>query len=199
MMFMDDHARAIRPALEARRMSCDALVAVMSIPEIAKLTRMGKLVMGGPESGMMAMLKKLRGKSSSGAPSAGAKQMAMLRRLPRLLRFIPGTAQDLRVYFLTLQYWLAGSEENLSALISCLVDRYADGPRKVYRGTLKVADPIDYPDVGIYHPRMKGRIGDDPDQIPARAIGAVREKRGRVGVLVLRSIRSLETPPTMTG
>lgn len=187
MMFMDEHARAIRPALEARRMSCDALVAVMSIPEIAKLTRMGKLVMGGPESGMMAMLKKLRGKSSSGAPSAGAKQMAMLRRLPRLLRFIPGTAQDLRIYFLTLQYWLAGSEENLSALISCLVDRYADGPRKVYRGTLKIADPIDYPDVGIYHPRMKGRIGDDPDQIPARAIGAVREKRGRVGVLVLRS------------
>ena len=33
----------------------------------------------------------------------------MLRQLPKMLRFIPGTAQDVRAYFLTLQYWLAGS------------------------------------------------------------------------------------------
>jgi hypothetical protein len=38
------------------------------------------------------------------------QQMAMLRRIPKLLRFIPGTAQDVRAYFLLLQYWLAGSD-----------------------------------------------------------------------------------------
>jgi magnesium chelatase subunit H len=41
--------------------------------------------------------------------------MKMLRRLPKILRFIPGTAQDVRAYFLTLQYWLAGSARTTSA------------------------------------------------------------------------------------
>jgi magnesium chelatase subunit H len=35
--------------------------------------------------------------------------MSALRTLPSLLRFIPGTAQDVRAYLLLLQYWLAGS------------------------------------------------------------------------------------------
>ena len=54
----------------------------------------------------------------------------MLRRLPKILRFIPGTAQDVRAYFLTLQYWLAGSDDNVANLVRLLVDRYADGPRR---------------------------------------------------------------------
>ena len=51
------------------------------------------------------MLKRLRGSKTK---SSGAGQMAMLRRLPKLLRFLPGAAQDLRAYFLTMQYWLSG-------------------------------------------------------------------------------------------
>ena len=46
----------------------------------------------------------------------------MLRRIPRILRFIPGPAQDVRAYFLTLQYWLAGSEENIANLVRFLVE-----------------------------------------------------------------------------
>ena len=85
--------------------------------------------------------------------------MKMLRALPQLLRFIPGTAQDVRAYFLTLQYWLAGSEENLANLVRLLVDRYADGPRARLRGTLPGAGRrCTIPDVGLYHPRAKGRI-----------------------------------------
>jgi magnesium chelatase subunit H len=41
----------------------------------------------------MALLKKLRGKpeadGKAGAATAGAQQMKMLRRLPKILRFIP--------------------------------------------------------------------------------------------------------------
>ena len=74
--------------------------------------------------------------------------MAMLRRLPKMLRFIPGTAQDVRAYFLTLQYWLAGSDDNVIDMIRALVDRYADGARKDLRGTMKAEAPRDYPDVG---------------------------------------------------
>jgi magnesium chelatase subunit H len=45
--------------------------------------------------------------------------------LPQLLRFIPGTAQDVRAYFITLQYWLGGSRGKHANLVRFLVDRYA--------------------------------------------------------------------------
>ncbi len=112
----------------------------------------------------MALLKRLRGNKER-KQSTGAQQMSMLRRIPKLLRFIPGTAQDVRAYFLTLQYWLAGSDENLGNMIRFLVDRYADGERRHLRGTLKVAPPVEYPEVGLYHPRMKGRISEKLAQL----------------------------------
>ena len=180
MLFMDDHIRAILPALQARREACDAMVCVMSGAEVTRLTRIGRLSMDKPASGPLAMLKRLRGRG--GAASAGAEQMKMLRRLPKILRFIPGAAQDLRVYFLTLQYWLAGSEENVANLVRTLIDRYADGPRKALRGAARPQDPIEYPEVGVYHPGLKGRIAQDAAALP-RPKGAT----ATVGVLVMRS------------
>ncbi len=181
MLFMEDHFLPLVPALQARREHCDAMICLMSAGEITKLTRVGRFRMDGPQSGPMALLKRLRG-SKGKAASGGAGQMKMLRRLPQILRFIPGTAQDVRAYFLALQYWLAGSEENIANLVRLLVDRYADGPRRVLRGSLKVGKPVDYPETGIYHPALPGRVGTDPQALPAMP-GA----KGTVGLLVLRS------------
>jgi magnesium chelatase subunit H len=183
MLFMEDHIQAVLPALRARRESCDALVVCMSAGEIAKLTRLGRFTMDGKTSGPLALLKRLRGSRSETGASSGAKQMAMLRRLPRILRFIPGTAQDVRAYFLTLQYWLAGSDENVRNLVRFLIDRYADGPRRGLRGTLKAAPPVEYPEVGIYHPRLPGRTGERVERLP----GAGRGTGGTVGLLLMRS------------
>ncbi|MCA3588605.1 MAG: magnesium chelatase subunit H, partial [Methylocystis sp.] len=186
MLFVEEHIRAVLPALQARRDSCDAMVACMSAPEVVRLTRMGKLRMGEKSGGALSFLKRLRGKrdEKTGAPKgSGASQMAMLRRLPKLLRFIPGTAQDLRAYFLTLQFWLAGSEGNVANLVRLLVDKFADGPRQAYRGQLKVGDPITYPEVGVYHPRLPSRIGEQVSDLPR----PYRQTSGRIGLLVLRS------------
>ena len=120
MLFMEPHINAVLPALAARRDNCDALVCCMSAPEVMKLTRMGRFSMSGEASGPMALLKRMRGKSDNKG-SAGAQQLSVLRRLPRILRFIPGTAQDVRAYFLTLQYWLAGSDVNLENMIRLLL------------------------------------------------------------------------------
>ncbi|MEO1191969.1 MAG: DUF3479 domain-containing protein, partial [Pseudomonadota bacterium] len=100
MLFLEEQMQAVLPALKARAEDCKAIVGCMSAPEIVRLTRLGGLKMDGSQSGLMAMLKRLRGSKKPGK-SGGAGQMAVLRRLPRLLRFIPGTAQDLRAYFLT--------------------------------------------------------------------------------------------------
>ncbi|MEO1090572.1 MAG: magnesium chelatase subunit H [Pseudomonadota bacterium] len=182
MLFMDDHIQAVLPNLVARRDACDALVVCISAGEVIKLTRMGRFAMDRSDSGPLALLKRLRGSKKAGA-SSGAKQMAMLKRLPKILRFIPGTAQDVRAYFLSMQYFLSGSDENIENLIRFLVDRYADGDRRGLRGQIKAALPAEYPDVGVYHPRLKGRFAERVDRLP-RPAGACR---GTVGLLVMRS------------
>ena len=45
MLFLDDHVRAVMPALAARRNDCDAMICCMSASEIVKLTRVGKFDM----------------------------------------------------------------------------------------------------------------------------------------------------------
>ncbi len=182
MLFLEEHFQPLLEALKARRDNCDAMICAMSAGEVTKLTRMGKFDMSAPASGAMALLKKLRGAKEKSAP-AGANQMAMLRRIPKLLRFIPGTAQDVRAYFLTLQYWLAGSEENMANLVRSLVDRYADGPRRRLRGAVKALPPTEYPEIGVYHPRMAGRIAETLDKLPPHD-GPIK---ATVGLLVMRS------------
>ncbi|MFX8289512.1 DUF3479 domain-containing protein, partial [Acinetobacter baumannii] len=92
---------------QARREHCDAMVCAMSAAEVTRLTRMGRFDMSAPASGALACLKRLRGKPQGHVDgnkgTAGAQQMKTLRMLPKILRYIPGTAQDVRAYFLTLQ------------------------------------------------------------------------------------------------
>ena len=188
MMFMEPHIAAVIDALEARRNDCDAMICCMSASEVMKLTRMGRFSMDGEQGGAMALLKRLRGKSTTGGKprNVGAQQLSVLRRLPRILRFIPGTAQDLRVYFLTLQYWLAGSEENLARMIQLLVRRYASGPRASLRQLPEPGAPIDYPEVGIYHPGIDSGISAELDALPNPRAPASKA-RGTVGLLLMRS------------
>jgi len=181
MLFLEDHIRAVLPQLQARQDDCDAMVGLMSAGDIVKLTRMGEYRMDKPASGMMALLKKLRGSAKPGA-SSGAGQMKMLRRLPKMLRFIPGAAQDVRAYFLTMQYWLAASDDNVTDMIRNLVDRYADGARRTLRGTMKADAPRDYPEVGVYHPSLPQRMAHTITELPRQ-----RGANGTVGLLMLRS------------
>jgi magnesium chelatase subunit H len=177
MLFLDEHIRAVLPALAARRDGCAAMLCCLSAGEVVKLTRAGRFDMSKEAGGALALLKRLRGKSGQG--NSGRGQMKALRQLPKLLRFIPGTAQDVRTYFLTLQYWLAGSEENLANMIRMLVTRYIGGSRL----RLPVAPPVEYPEVGLYHQRAANRVFEAIDQLPPMKTAV----KGKVGVLLMRS------------
>ncbi|MFM7085082.1 MAG: magnesium chelatase subunit H [Hyphomicrobium sp.] len=182
MLFMEDHIQAVLPDLQARRASCDAMIGCLSAGEVIRLTKLGNFSMNREHGGVLALLKRLKGDSSKRGPSSsGERQMAMLRRIPKLLRFIPGTAQDVRAYFLTLQYWLAGSEENIVNMVRHLVDRYAEGPRRSLRGKLPSKLPSIYPDVGLYHPHIPERLTENRQDLPASG------KKGTVGLLLMRS------------
>jgi len=181
MLFMEDHFKPLLAALQARREHCDAMVCAMSAAEVVRLTRMGRFSMDGKQSGPLSLLKRLRGGKKKDNRTAGADQMKMLRRIPQFLRFIPGAAQDVRAYFLTLQYWLAGSEDNLVNMVRFLVRRFAAGARAGLQSTEKVPAPIDYPEVGVYHPSLPARFSDDARDLPGRG------EKGTVGLLLLRS------------
>ena len=178
MLFIDDQVQAILPALLARRDHCTVMMGCVSAPEIVKLTKMGQLDMAGEAKGPMALLKKLRGKSNPGEKktASGAGQMAMLRRLPKLLKYVPGTAQDLRIYFLIMQYWLSGSDENVSGMLQLLVTKYVVGGK-----IGSVPPPVEYPEVGVYHPRLADRVSESAEDLPQGG------RNGTIGLLLLRS------------
>ena len=176
MLFIEEHVQAIMPALQEKRAENAAMAVFMSAGEAIRMTNLGRFQMDKPQGGFMTLLKKLKGsKAESG--SSGERQMKMLRRLPKILRFIPGPAQDVRAYFLAMQYWLAGSEENIANMIRYLGARYVPGLGDVS----KVAAPREYPDVGVYHPGIADRIADDVRQLPSG------QSAGTVGLLLLRS------------
>jgi magnesium chelatase subunit H len=183
LLFLEDHVRMVLPALRARQAACDAMVCCLSAGDVVKLTRIGKFEMGSPAGGVLAIIKKLRGahKAGGGNADSGKAQVKMLRRLPKMLQFIPGTAQDVRSYFLTMQYWLAGSDENMANLIRMLAGKYGKGPRAAFGRTIKAKPPVEYADTGLYHPHATGRIVTRIADLP------ITGANGTVGVLVLRS------------
>ena len=177
LVFLEDQLNAIVPAILARREDCDAIVGVIADTSIVELTKMGDLDMSKPASGPMGLLKKLRGAKKHDSAS-GAKKMKMLRRLPKILKLIPGKAQDLRSWFLCMQYWLGGSDENIEQMMRMLLSRYSS--RMDWRG-IDVAAPVEYPEVGLYHPDLPAEgITTDIADLP-------KIDGPRVGVLMLRS------------
>ncbi|MGY6710476.1 MAG: magnesium chelatase subunit H [Rhizobiaceae bacterium] len=181
MIFLEEHIRKVQPWLEARREDCDCMVGCLSAGEIVRTTRIGGFSMSGKQGGALALLKRLRGANKKGG-SGGRQQMKMLRQIPRILRFIPGKAQDVRSYFLTLQYMLAGSDENIRNMVRHLIGRYAAGPRAHLREVVKARPPVEYPETGLYHPALADRVSETIADLPARTGAA-----GTVGLLIMRS------------
>ncbi|MEL7524584.1 MAG: magnesium chelatase subunit H [Pseudomonadota bacterium] len=186
MIFVEEHVKAIADVLEERHLTCDAMICCMSAGTIMKYTAMGRFRMSGEQKGPLALLKKLRGSSSRGGKesgrSAGERQLAMLRRLPKLLKFIPGTAQDVRNYFLTLQYRIAASDENIANMVRLLVSKYASAERKPLRSSVSAKSPEEYPDMGLYHPRSTPRVITQP-----KDLATASKSKGTVGLLLLRT------------
>jgi len=182
LLFIEEHINAILPELKARRDDCDAMIGIIADKQIVTLTKMGDLDMSKPASGPMKLLKSLRGKTRDDKgqlKTGGEKQMAMLRRLPKMLKYLPGKAQDLRAWFMTMQYWLGGSDDNVEQMVRFLISRYAKDAS--WRGGRSEA-PVEYPEVGLYHPDIPNGITTDPDMLPRPA-----DPVATVGILMMRS------------
>jgi len=60
LLFMEEHILPVMTDLQEARGRVDALVGMICDPQIVKLTRMGDLEMGKPDSTVMGLLKKLK-------------------------------------------------------------------------------------------------------------------------------------------
>ena len=177
LIFLEDHISAILPDLKIARENCDAMLGLVSAKEIVNLTKIGSLDMSQPSTGIMGFLKRLRGNKNK--VTGGEKEMAMLRQIPRILRFIPGKAQDLRAYFLSMQYWLAGSDINMEQLVHYLMERYGSLENI---GKVKIKPPLEYPETGLYHPSISNKICEKISELPK-----IKGSKGTVGLLLMRS------------
>ena len=177
LIFLEDHISAILPDLKSARERCDAILGLVSAKEIVNLTKIGNLDMSQPTTGVMSFLKRLRGNKNK--VTGGEKQMAILRQIPKILKFIPGKSQDLRAYFLSMQYWLAGSDINMEQLVRYLMERYGSLENSM---NLEIKPPLEYPDTGLYHPSFSNKISEKISDLPK-----IKGSKGTVGLLLMRS------------
>ena len=149
-----------------------------------RLTRMGRFDMGDkaarPLVAVHADSPAVGREAREGNGARGERQMAALRRVPKLLRFVPGPAQDVRAYYLVLQYWLAvGGERREPGALPGVALRRSRATRAPPRRRGR-----EYPDVGVYHPDLPGRVADDAGRCRR---GPARRGRRAVGLLLMRS------------
>jgi magnesium chelatase subunit H len=82
-----------------------------------------------------------------------------------VLKFLPiEKAQDARNFMLSFQYWLGGNEENLENFLLMLADKYVfkgkELPASMVQPTFDYAEPVTYPDMGIWHPLAPAMFED---------------------------------------
>ena len=152
LIFIEDLADKLVEAVQPHRDHLDAAIVFPSMPQVMRLNKLGTFSMaqlGQSKSAIGQFMKKR--KEQSGA-SFQDGMLKLLRTLPKVLKYLPvEKAQDARSFMLGLQYWLGGSEENLTNFLLMMTDKYVF-KKEGDPSDLKYEEPVVYPDMGIWHP-----------------------------------------------
>jgi len=154
LIFIEDLADKVVSAVEPQRDRLDAAVVFPSMPQVMRLNKLGSFSMAqlGQSKSVIAQFMRKR-KEQSGA-SFQDGMLKLLRTLPKVLKYLPlDKAQDARNFMLSFQYWLGGSPQNLENFLLMLADKYVlTGQGGRGASSLAYAEPVVYPDIGIWHP-----------------------------------------------
>jgi magnesium chelatase subunit H len=149
LIFIEDLAQKVIEAVEPARDNLDVALVFPSMPEVMRLNKLGGFTMenlGQSKSAVGDFMKKK--KEEQGASFQDA-MLKIVRTLPKILKYLPSDkAADARNFMLSFQYWLGGSSENLQNFLLMLSDRYVVDEAL----DMEIADPVEYPDIGIWHP-----------------------------------------------
>ena len=154
LIFIEDLAEKVVEAVQPHRDRLDAAVVFPSMPQVMRLNKMGSFSMAQLGQSKSAIAQFMRKRKENSGASFQDAMLKLLRTLPKVLKYLPGDkAQDARNFMLSFQYWLGGSEENLSNFLLMIADRYVfDDEQKTDRAELSYNDPVTYPDMGVWHP-----------------------------------------------
>lgn len=152
LIFVQDLAELVVAAVSPVRDRLDACVIFPSMPDVMRLNKLGTFTMAqlGQSQSTSAIAKFMRKKKQESGASFEDSMLKLLRTLPKVLKYLPNDkAQDARSFMMSFQYWLGGSTDNIENFLLMITDKYVSAVPEV---TTKVADPVVYPDVGIWHP-----------------------------------------------
>lgn len=150
LIFVQDLAELVTAAVTPVRDNLDACVIFPSMPPVMRLNKLGSFTMSQVGRSNNAIAQFMRKKKQESGASFEDSMLKLLRTLPKVLKYLPSDkAQDARSFMLSFQYWLGGSVDNIENFLLMITDKYVSTlPAPV----TKVADPVVYPDVGIWHP-----------------------------------------------
>ncbi|MEB3332804.1 MAG: magnesium chelatase subunit H, partial [Synechococcaceae cyanobacterium] len=165
LIFIEDLAQKVVEAVAPHRDRLKAAVVFPSMPEVMRLNKLGTFSMaqlGQSKSAIAGFMKKRKEAGGAGFQDAMLK---LLNTLPTVLKYLPvEKAQDARSFMLSFQYWLGGTPDNLRNFLLMLADKYVFPRSKETAGEvrpeLQVADPVVFPDLGIWHPLAPSMFED---------------------------------------
>lgn len=180
MLFGETYVRPLQPILAGA--SCPVAV-IMSNPALTKLTRIGKFNLAdqSDEDGHGGIMQALRPKHGHGEVS---RQLAFVKSLAKILKFLPGRFRDLHTFISLHQYWIHNSPVNLQRMLCMIGERYVPD----LKGRLPIQDPELYPEVAIWHPDAPTTFTDLKSYAKWQRKRRRTFDKGVVGLLSLRVI-----------
>ncbi|GAB4233526.1 MAG: magnesium chelatase subunit H [Stanieria sp.] len=152
LIFIEDLAQKVVAAVQPHRDRLDAAIVFPSMPEVMRLNKMGSFSMAQLGQSKSAIAQFMRKRKENSGASFQDAMLKLLRTLPNVLKYLPvEKAQDARNFMLSFQYWLGGNSENLENFLLMLADKYVYKDKTINRG-VPYAEPIVYPDMGVWHP-----------------------------------------------
>ncbi|CDF41351.1 magnesium chelatase subunit H [Chondrus crispus] len=149
LIFVQDLAELVVEAVKPMRDNLDACIIFPSMPDVMRLNKLGSFSMSQLGGSTSAIGKFMRKKKQENGAAFEDSMLKLLRTLPKVLKYLPNDkAQDARSFMMSFQYWLGGSTENIENFLLMITDKYVSAAPI----PAKVADPVVYPDVGIWHP-----------------------------------------------
>ncbi|BAU66858.1 magnesium chelatase, H subunit [Stanieria sp. NIES-3757] len=152
LIFIEDLAQKVVAAVQPHRDRLDAAIVFPSMPEVMRLNKLGSFSMAQLGQSKSAIAQFMRKRKENSGASFQDAMLKLLRTLPNVLKYLPvEKAQDARNFMLSFQYWLGGNSENLENFLLMLADKYVYKDKTINRG-VPYAEPIVYPDMGVWHP-----------------------------------------------
>ncbi|MGB5241741.1 MAG: cobaltochelatase subunit CobN, partial [Prochlorococcaceae cyanobacterium] len=185
LIFIEDLAQKVVEAVAPHRDRLKAAVVFPSMPEVMRLNKLGTFSMaqlGQSKSAIASFMKKRKEANGAGFQDAMLK---LLNTLPTVLKYLPvEKAQDARSFMLSFQYWLGGTPDNLRNFLLMLADKYVFPRGDSGRPELQVAEPVVFPDLGLWHPMAPGMFEDLKEYLNWNASRADLSAKARSGPVI---------------